>query len=64
MMLGMPTATFTLLHIIISLIGIFSGFLVLLGMFRAKRLPGWTALFLTTTIWLMLDSRVMDLRML
>jgi hypothetical protein len=50
MILGMSTAAFTLLHVTISLIGIFSGFLVLFGMFRAKRLPGWTALFLTTTI--------------
>ena len=50
MILGMSTATFTLLHVVISLIGIFSGFLVLFGMFRAKRLPGWTALFLTTTV--------------
>jgi len=49
MILGMSTATYTLLHVVISLIGIFSGFLVLFGMFRAKRLPGWTALFLTTT---------------
>jgi hypothetical protein len=50
MILGMSTAAFTLLHVTISLIGIFSGFLVLFGMFRAKRFPGWTVLFLTTTI--------------
>jgi hypothetical protein len=49
MILGIPTATFTLLHVIISLIGIVSGFIVLGGMYGAQRLPGWTALFLLTT---------------
>jgi hypothetical protein len=39
-----------LVHVIISLIGIGSGFIVLFGMFAGKRLDGWTALFLTTTI--------------
>ncbi len=33
-----------------SLIGIFSGFIVLFGMFRARRLNGWTAFFLATTV--------------
>jgi hypothetical protein len=42
--------TFTLVHVVLSLIGIFSGFVVVLGMFAAKRLDGWTALFLVTTV--------------
>src|SRR5690242_9750299 len=50
MILGMSTASFTLLHVIISLIGIASGFVVAAGMRSSQRLPGWTALFLTTTI--------------
>jgi hypothetical protein len=50
MILGMSIATFTLLHVIISLIGIASGLIVLFGMFGAHRLPGWTALFLLTTV--------------
>ena len=50
MILGMSIATFTLLHVIISLIGIASGLVVLFGMFGAHRLPGWTALFLLTTV--------------
>jgi hypothetical protein len=36
--------------VIISLVGIVSGLVVLFGMFGAHRLPGWTALFLLTTI--------------
>jgi len=50
MILGMSTSTFTLLHVVISLIGIFAGLIVLFGMFSAKRLNSWTALFLVTTV--------------
>jgi hypothetical protein len=49
MILGLSTATFTNLHVVLSLIGIASGIIVLLGMLVAKRLDGWTALFLATT---------------
>ncbi len=50
MILGMSTAAFTLLHVIISLIGIAAGFVVVFGMLGSKRLPGWTAVFLVTTV--------------
>jgi len=50
MILGMSTSAFTLLHVVISLVGIFSGTVVLFGMFSANRLNGWTALFLVTTV--------------
>lgn len=50
MILGISTATFTTLHVMISLIAILSGLIVVIGMIGAKRLPGWTALFLVTTI--------------
>ena len=50
MILGMSTATFTLVHVVISLIGIGSGLVVLFGMFASKKLDGWTALFLATTV--------------
>ena len=50
MILGMSVPTFTMVHVVISLIGIFSGFVVLFGMFRSRKLEGWTALFLATTI--------------
>jgi hypothetical protein len=46
----MALSYFTLLHIAISLIGIAAGFGVLVGLLHALRLPGWTAVFLTTTI--------------
>ena len=50
MILGMSTSTFTLVHVVLSLVGIFAGLVVLFGMFSSKRLDGWTALFLATTV--------------
>ena len=41
---------FTTLHVVLSLIGILAGIVVVLGMLGARRLPGWTLLFLLTTI--------------
>jgi len=41
---------FTWVHVIISLIGIVSGFVVMKGMLASQRLDGWTAVFLTTTV--------------
>jgi hypothetical protein len=41
---------FTLFHVVISLIGIASGFVVVYGLLSSKRLDGWTAIFLSTTI--------------
>jgi hypothetical protein len=49
-MLGMSLSTFTTVHVIISLVGIGSGLIVIFGMLSAKRLNGWTALFLLTTV--------------
>ena len=50
MIAGLSTENFTTLHVVISLIAIASGLFVLAGMLRARGLPGWTALFLLTTI--------------
>jgi hypothetical protein len=50
MIAGLSIENFTILHTAISLIGIVSGLVVLVGMLRARRLPGWTALFLATTV--------------
>jgi hypothetical protein len=50
MILGMSTSTFTLLHVVLSLVGIFTGFVVVFGMLSSKTLDGWTALFLATTV--------------
>lgn len=41
---------YTILHVVISLLGIVSGFVVIYGMLHADRLPRWTAFFLATTI--------------
>ena len=50
MVLGMSLSTFTLVHVIISLIGIASGIVVVYGFLTRKRLNGWTAIFLLTTV--------------
>jgi hypothetical protein len=41
---------FTAFHVIISLIGILSGFVAIFGMVRSKPLDWWTDLFLITTV--------------
>jgi hypothetical protein len=50
MVLGMSVSTFTLVHVIISLVAIVSGFVVMFGLFGSNRMGGMTALFLATTI--------------
>ena len=50
MIAGLSIENFTILHVAISLIGIVSGLIVLFGMLGARRLAGWTALFLATTV--------------
>jgi hypothetical protein len=50
MMLGMSLSAFTVFHTVLSLVGIASGIIVLLGMLTGQKLSGWTALFLLTTI--------------
>jgi len=41
---------FTAFHVILSLIGIGSGFVVVLGLLNSKRLDGWATVFLSTTV--------------
>ena len=50
MVLGMSLATFTLVHVIISLIAIVAGLVVMFGMLGSHRMPGLTAVFLLFTI--------------
>jgi hypothetical protein len=50
MILGMSADTFTQVHVALSLVGIVSGLIVLFGMLGAKKLDGWAALFLATTV--------------
>jgi hypothetical protein len=45
----MVLTAFTAVHVVLSLVGILAGFVVVFGMLAAKRLDGWTALFLVTT---------------
>jgi hypothetical protein len=46
----MILSAFTFLHVLISLVGIGSGFVVVYGLLASKRLDGWTATFLWTTV--------------
>ena len=41
---------YTIIHTLISLAGIFSGFVVMFGLLAGKRLDGWTKWFLVTTV--------------
>jgi len=43
-------AVFTFIHVLLSLAGILAGFVVVFGFLTAKRLDGWTAVFLSTTV--------------
>jgi hypothetical protein len=50
MVLGMSIETFTIVHVVISLMAIASGIVVLIGMLGSHRIPAWTAFFLLTTV--------------
>lgn len=50
MILGMSLSTFTLVHVLLSLIGIGAGLVAMFGLLGGKRFNGWTALFLLTTV--------------
>ena len=49
MVWGMTLETFTLVHVVLSLVGIGAGFVVVAGLLGGNRQEGWTALFLITT---------------
>jgi len=50
MILGMTLSTFTLFHVVLSLLGIASGLIVVYGLMTGKRFDGWTAVFLLFTV--------------
>jgi hypothetical protein len=50
MILGLSISAFTIVHVLISLVGIVAGVIVAFGMVQRKRLPGWTALALLALI--------------
>jgi len=46
----MLLAAFTLVHVVISLVGIGAGLVVMAGLLGGRERRGWTALFLVTTV--------------
>lgn len=50
MVLGMSLETFTFLHVVISLVGIMTGFIVVALMLSNAPIAGWNAFFLISTI--------------
>ncbi len=50
MVFGMSLETYTLIHVVISLISIVTGLIVLYGMLTGRRMDSWTAIFLITTV--------------
>lgn len=50
MLLGMSLEAFTLIHVVISLIGIVTGLVAAFGLINNKLLKQWTAVFLVTTV--------------
>ena len=50
MILGLSTTAFTIIHVLISLIGIASGFVALVAMIRNKWSTGWNTVFLASTV--------------
>lgn len=51
MVFGMSLSAYTFVHVLLSLIGIGSGFIVLFGLIKDRRLNGWTSLFLWSTVF-------------
>jgi len=47
---GMPLATFSFVHVVLSLVGIGAGFVVLSGLLSGRERTGWTAVFPVTTV--------------
>ncbi len=50
MIAGMSLQAFTIVHVVITLVAIVSGFVVVFGMIGSHRLPTLTALFWVTTV--------------
>jgi len=48
--LGMSTSTFTFVHLVLSLAAIGSGFFLVWGLLHNRRLDGWTAIFIVTSM--------------
>jgi hypothetical protein len=44
------STTFTLIHVVLSLIGIVSGFVAVYALLQGKKLEGWTLTYFVTTV--------------
>ena len=43
-------STFTLVHVVISLIALVAGFVVVYGLLTSRQLEGWTLIYLVTIV--------------
>ena len=50
MILGMSLETFTFVHVVISMVGIMTGFIIVALMLQSAPIAGWNAFFLISTI--------------
>jgi len=51
MILGLSLDTFTFLHVVASLVGIMTGFVLVALMLHSAPLAGWNGFFLVSTAW-------------
>ncbi|MEP6769965.1 MAG: hypothetical protein ABJC61_14930 [Acidobacteriota bacterium] len=50
MIWGLSTSAFTLVHVVLSVVGILAGLVAMFGLIAGKRFDGWTLVFLATTV--------------
>lgn len=50
MIFGVSTSAFTLIHVLLSLAAIGSGFVVMLGFLAGKRFDGWTLIYILSSM--------------
>jgi len=50
MVLGIALATFTAVHVVISLVAIATGFIAVFQMLDGRKLGGWNSIFLVATL--------------
>jgi hypothetical protein len=62
MTFGLSIEAFTVLHVVISMLAIFAGFVVVGGMFANTVLAGWTVIFLIMTILTLLTGFLFPIR--
>ena len=62
MTFGLSIEAFTVLHVVISMLAIFAGFVVIGGMFANTVLAGWTVIFLIMTILTLLTGFLFPIR--